>query len=93
IGKAKEAVEANKELLIMFGELIGGITVLKNKIDVLKERQEKDIDALKVRQEGLRNEIIAMLEGLRDVNHVYNANWGAILNKDKVVIPKAVKRT
>ncbi|CAG8811834.1 23612_t:CDS:2, partial [Dentiscutata erythropus] len=93
IGKAKEAVEANKVLFIIFGGLISGVTVvctfvignnwkLKNEIDILKVRQEKDIDAL-------RNEIIAKLEGLRDVNHVYNANWGAILNKDEVVIPKA----
>ncbi|CAG8815512.1 17190_t:CDS:2, partial [Racocetra fulgida] len=47
IGKAKEAVETNKELFIIFGGLISGVTVLKNEIDVLKERQEKDIDALK----------------------------------------------
>ncbi|KAF0404049.1 hypothetical protein F8M41_009105 [Gigaspora margarita] len=83
IGKAKEAVEANKELFIIFGGLISGITVvctfvignnwkLKNEIDVLKERQE----TLKETQKGLRNEVIAMLEGLRDVNHVYNTNWG-----------------
>ncbi|KAF0406863.1 hypothetical protein F8M41_008810 [Gigaspora margarita] len=111
IGKAKEAVETNKELFIIFGGLISGVTVvctfvignnwkLKNEIDVLKERQEKEFgilkerqETLKKKQEGLRNEFIAMLKGLRDVNNVYNTNWRAILNKDEVVIPKAAKRT
>ncbi|KAF0431050.1 hypothetical protein F8M41_005456 [Gigaspora margarita] len=73
------------------------IDVLKERqekgIIVLKERQEKEIGILKEKQEGLRNEFIAMLEGLRDINNVYNTNWEAILNKDEVVIPKAVKRT
>ncbi|CAG8850778.1 42845_t:CDS:2, partial [Gigaspora margarita] len=51
IGKAKETVEANKDLFIIFSGLISGVIVLKNKIDVLKERQEKEIDILKERQE------------------------------------------
>ncbi|CAG8641883.1 14085_t:CDS:2, partial [Racocetra persica] len=80
------------------------IDILKEKqekeVSVLREKQEKEVSVLRERQEvlrekqnGLRNKFIAILEGLRDVNHVYNTNWGAILNKDQIVIPKIEKRT